>query len=118
MGVTRLGSFASCVQDRCDEAPDALRDDTRSSNDSVKSDGLESCIWSSYSASLGEVAAGDPAGVVDTEVFFDLFDGRALSAADSISDSSKETSKLRTFLFADDLQSESSCHMNRSVPSV
>jgi hypothetical protein len=64
------------------------------------------------------MAGGDPAGVVDTEVFFDLFDGRALSATESTSDSSTEALALEIFLFADDLQSESSRHINRSVPSA
>jgi hypothetical protein len=62
---------------------------------------------------------GDPAGVVAAEVFFDLFDGGALPAKESRSESSRDTSKVRwIFLFTHVLKSESSSQQNRSVLSV
>ena len=73
----------------CDEAAEALRERVsfiaaKFVNGSAMTCGLQSCIPSS---SIGEAA-----GVVATEVRFDFLDGGALSAKESTSDSSAETS--------------------------
>jgi hypothetical protein len=99
IGITRWGFFASCVHEwcECDEAAEALREwisvtAPKFLNGSTTTCGLQSCMLSSDSTSRGRILGGEPAGVVATEDLFHFLAGGPLSAKESTSLSSTDSS--------------------------